>query len=1159
MRHRWSLASGMMAILTLGAQAQDAAEPKGQIAIEVPKRDAPVDFRADVLPFLKTNCIACHHAKDPEGQLVLETAKTILKGGESGPAVVPGKSAQSLMLTSASHQKKPFMPPRKNKVGAGALSPQQLGLIKLWIDQGAKESKLPEIEAPHWQPVTSNWHPIYAVGLDPEGLFAACGRAGHLFLYNVATRRLIDQPSDPSLAPLVPQGQPGLADRDAILSMAFSPDGTLLATGGYRSIRLWKKAQSEKKTKLDLPADARAIALSPDGKKVAMASAKHQIQIFDVREGKMLSEIKGHAGPVASLRFSADGSLLVSGSADKSVRIWKTQDGSPAGKVELPVEVTAVEWLADDKQVAAGGADGMIRVWNVPDASSLQEGSAAPKPQKELKSPATELRAAAGGLLAAASDGKITLWNLETGKSVREIAHGAPLVSLAVSPDGKRWLTVGGPSAILWNAEDGKKVAELRTDGPAARRDRSAQALLAFAGTEVTFRQNAVKAVEEVKKKEEAEVKVAGDAIAPAEKAAKDKEEALAKARQDRIGAERAVAESGLAVETAREKLELCVNALALTDPEQALRQAEADNAAVVQFLEEAQKNPAMMVDARIRAESAGRMMQFGHAGLAVIKAQADKASAERRLAEATAGAAAPRAAAEAATAAASDAKAKGDAARKAVEEAQKKLESVTAPEDKKAAEAALAKLQSALAAAVQAAQAAETARTAASASSGDAAKKVAEATAAVASADAAIVQSKNALAQAQKALADARASADAAISAAEKQKTAALPKIQTSKKAEDAAQNASEIARANLESAKGRVEKAKESVVAADKSIQEANARLEEQKRDQQKLDGERKQAAEALLKSRIALRSGAFSPDSSLVMLGAEDGSLFLFGAERGTEAGVSAAHTKAIVAVGGGITSVASDGSARICDLMPTWKLHTVIEPTEASKPPVDRVLALAFSPDGKVLASGGGIPSRDGELVLWNPADGSFLREIAGAHSDTVFDIAFSPDGSLLATCAADKFARVFDAKTGKIIRSFEGHTNHVLGVAWNHTGRTLATSGADDVIKVWSLESGQQIRTIPGFTKQATRLRYVGYDATFAVAAGGVPVRTVGEGGNVVRNFDSGGTFMYDLSLSADGQTMAAGGLDGILHIWNVAETKAFAAFGPPGSAAASVK
>src|SRR5204862_1628268 len=115
--------------------------------------------------------------------------------------------------------------------------------------------------------------PIDAVAPDADGQFAACGRAAHLYLSHVPTGRLVDQPADPKLAPLVPAGQPGLADRDAILSMAFSPDGGMLATGGYRSIHLWKKDQPEKKSKIDLPADAKVVTLNRDGTKLAFAAA----------------------------------------------------------------------------------------------------------------------------------------------------------------------------------------------------------------------------------------------------------------------------------------------------------------------------------------------------------------------------------------------------------------------------------------------------------------------------------------------------------------------------------------------------------------------------------------------------------------------------------------------------------------------------------------------------------------------------------------------------------------------------------------------------------------------------------------------------------------------------------------------------------------------
>ena len=1079
MMSRAFVATCIAAVLCLGAEAQDA---KQALPIEVPKRDKPVDFRTDVLPFLKTNCIACHHSKDAEGNVNLESPKSILKGGDSGAVVVPGKSAESLLLKVASHQVKPVMPPRKNKVGAGTLAPHQLGLLKLWIDQGAKESTLPEIEAPRWQPVTSAWNPIYAVGLDSDGQYVACGRAGHLFLYHVPTGRLIDQPSDPKLKELVPPGTAGLADRDAVLSLAFSPDGTRLATGGYRSIRLWKKEQAEQKSTIVLPADAKAVVLSTDSAKLAFAGVGNVVRIVDLASGKVVTELKGHGDAVTSIRFSAD--LVLTGSADKTARLWKA-DGTAAGKIETPAAVAAVEWLADGKQIATAGADGVIRVWALPEAE--------PKPAlKEIKAAATELRAVAGGLLSASAEGKLTLWNLETGKSVREASHGAPITAVAVTADGRRWLTVGGPTASLWNADDGKKVADLRADGPAARRDRQADALLKFAVGEVAFRQSVVKAQEDLKKKEEAEVKVAADAIPASEKNAKDKEDALAKARGEREASDKAVSQAGLDAESAKERLELAVNALAITDPELALKQAEADNAAAVQYLAGVDKNPRMVIDARIRAEASARMLALGRAGIAHAK----NAPIDPRVVE---------------------------TAKKAVEESKKKLESVTADGDKKAAEEGVKKAETDLAAVL------------------DGAKKAAEA----------FGQSKAAVDAALKALGDARTAAETAIKAADAAKAAALPRQQNAKKAEETAAGAVESAKASLDSAKGRVEKAKEAVVAVDKAIQEANIRFEAQKQEQAKLEADRKQAADALAKAKLALRTGGFSSDAALIFLGGEDGKLHTFGTERGVEAGVVSAHEKAVVAVGGAGLSIAADGTVRTGAVYPTWKLQVVMEPSEASKPPIDRVLALAFSPDGKILASGGGMPSRDGEVLLWNATDGTLLREITGAHSDTVFDLSFTADGSLLASAAADKFARVFDVKTGKLVRSFEGHTNHVLGVAWNRTGRTLATSGADEVIKVWSLESGQQIRTIPGFTKQATSLRYVGFDASFAVAAGGVPVRLVNEAGNVSRNFDSAGAFMYDLALSADGQIIAAGGLDGILRLWAVADGKSLGTFATP--------
>src|SRR6267154_579498 len=107
------------------------------IAITDLKREKPVDFEAEVLPVLRRNCIACHNSTKSENHLVLETPQTILKGGDTSPAVVPKKSGESLLLKAAAHLDDPTMPPPDNNVKAMPLSPDELGLIKLWIDQGA--------------------------------------------------------------------------------------------------------------------------------------------------------------------------------------------------------------------------------------------------------------------------------------------------------------------------------------------------------------------------------------------------------------------------------------------------------------------------------------------------------------------------------------------------------------------------------------------------------------------------------------------------------------------------------------------------------------------------------------------------------------------------------------------------------------------------------------------------------------------------------------------------------------------------------------------------------------------------------------------------------------------------------------------------------------
>src|SRR4051794_33918442 len=95
-----------VALLAITSRADDKAIP-----IEVPPRTATVDFETEIVPILRANCCACHTEKKTEGGLILDSLSTLLKGGDSGPAVVAGKSAESLLLKVAARQQQKFMPP----------------------------------------------------------------------------------------------------------------------------------------------------------------------------------------------------------------------------------------------------------------------------------------------------------------------------------------------------------------------------------------------------------------------------------------------------------------------------------------------------------------------------------------------------------------------------------------------------------------------------------------------------------------------------------------------------------------------------------------------------------------------------------------------------------------------------------------------------------------------------------------------------------------------------------------------------------------------------------------------------------------------------------------------------------------------------------------
>jgi mono/diheme cytochrome c family protein len=122
--------------LAIAAAAQDAA---GTVPPASTKQG--VTYATDIKAILDASCAKCHSGDKPKARLKLDSLENALKGSKDGPILKSGDSANSFVVKSIAHltsDHDTWMPPLNNKAGIKPLTPEQIGLIRAWIDQGAK-------------------------------------------------------------------------------------------------------------------------------------------------------------------------------------------------------------------------------------------------------------------------------------------------------------------------------------------------------------------------------------------------------------------------------------------------------------------------------------------------------------------------------------------------------------------------------------------------------------------------------------------------------------------------------------------------------------------------------------------------------------------------------------------------------------------------------------------------------------------------------------------------------------------------------------------------------------------------------------------------------------------------------------------------------------
>ncbi len=253
-----------------------------------------------------------------------------------------------------------------------------------------------------------------------------------------------------------------LKDSNTVSSVAYSPDGTHIASGSWDSIvRIWNAARGGLVRTLAGHTDyVSSVAYSPDGKHIASGSDDETVKIWDARTGRLLHTLSGHTGRVKSVAYSPDGAHIASGSWDSTVRIWDARNGTLLSTlVGHKGYVVLVAYSSDGRHIASGSLDHTVRIWNAATGALVHtlEGHTG-RVESVAYSPD-------GKQIASGSwDNTICIWDTTTGKQIGEPLRGHRdiVLSVAYSPDGRQIASGSFDRTVrIWDVRKGILLSTL--------------------------------------------------------------------------------------------------------------------------------------------------------------------------------------------------------------------------------------------------------------------------------------------------------------------------------------------------------------------------------------------------------------------------------------------------------------------------------------------------------------------------------------------------------------------------------------------------------------------------------------------------------------------------------------------------------------------------
>ncbi len=351
----------------------ESAPPPEAPAAEKPTDEPAVSFREHIAPILVQQCLGCHGDREAQSDFQLNSFAALGRPGASGEAsLTPGQPEASLLYTLVASTDAD----RRMPLEGDPLAAEQVDLIRRWIAAGAPFD-----------------------GPDPAAPLASYAA----------------RPPHPSAPESYRAAMP-------VMALAFRPDGSELAVGGYREVLIYDPASGDLRRRLGNVAErVYGLAWSPDGSVLAIAGGvpgeAGEVRLVNGDSGAVVRELGTTSDVALCVSFNAEGSRVASGAADRSIRVWQVADGTQQVLIEDHADwVLGLGWSADGARLASASRDKTSKVFD-----------------------------------AATGDAQTTY-----------SAHGQAVMGVAFGPDGAQVFSGGGDRKVhVWNPADGAKIAEI--------------------------------------------------------------------------------------------------------------------------------------------------------------------------------------------------------------------------------------------------------------------------------------------------------------------------------------------------------------------------------------------------------------------------------------------------------------------------------------------------------------------------------------------------------------------------------------------------------------------------------------------------------------------------------------------------------------------------